>query len=145
MKKELRPHLIQRAEFQNRSEKSGIDSILKFDYMGSAEFEWGALPKSLERIRNENQNYTFLDIPIEDKVISVFCLNEQKAEIQTYLKSLVDKTTRTKEFTGFDSYIKNDGYFAERFDFWWDITNDLMFWKKNTSFELDFKNKIFSK
>lgn len=141
----MTPYLIQRAKFENKSHKKGIDSILSFDYMGSAEFEFGALGESLERVRNKIGEYTYLDVPVGEKVITVFCNNENKAEIKTYLQALVDKTCRTKEFTAFDSYIKDDGYFKDRFDMWWDIKNDVMFWKKNAEFEKKFKPIIEKK
>jgi hypothetical protein len=44
-------YLIQRGKFKdkiNLNEVTGIDSIIDFDYMGSAEFEFGSLPKSLK-------------------------------------------------------------------------------------------------
>jgi len=137
--------LIQRGNFENREHKNGIDSILNFDYMGSSEFEWGALPKSLGNIRSELNEYTYLDVPMQDKVITVFCKDSQKSDIKTYLTELAENKMRLKEFSAFDSYIKNDGYFKDRFDFWWDIENDLMFWKKNNEFETKFKTIIATK
>jgi len=102
--------LIQRGNFENREHKNGIDSILNFDYMGSSEFEWGALPKSLGNIRSELNEYTYLDVPMQDKVITVFCKDSQKSDIKTYLTELAENKMRLKEFSAFDSYIKNDGY-----------------------------------
>lgn len=139
------PYLIQRAKFQNREDKKGIDSILSFDYMGSAEFEWGALPKSLDRIRKEINDYIYLDVSVQDKVISVCCKNSEKTNIKTYLEQLADNTHHLKEFSAFNSYIKDDGYFKDRFDFWWDILNDVFFWKKNQNFEITFKKELEQK
>jgi hypothetical protein len=137
--------LIQRGKFQNRDFKSGIDSILSFDYMGSSEFEWGALPNSLKNIRKDLNEYTYLDVPIKDKVITVFCNDSQKSDIKIYLSQLAENKMTLKEFSAFDSYVNDDGYYKDKFDFWWDITNDLMFWKKNPEFELNFKNLIAKK
>jgi hypothetical protein len=41
------PYCIQRGKFKNREGKQGIDSLLIFDYMGSSEFEFGALPSRM--------------------------------------------------------------------------------------------------
>lgn len=30
---------------------SGVDKFFRFDYMGSAEFEWGALPRAIKQMR----------------------------------------------------------------------------------------------
>ena len=137
--------LIQRGKFENREYKNGIDSILSFDYMGSSEFEFGALPKSLGNIRNKLNEYTYLDIPMQDKVITVFCKDSQKCEVKQYLTELSENKMRLKEFSAFDSYIKNSGFFKDKFDFWWDIENNLMFWKKNSEFENKFKTIISTK
>lgn len=141
----MKTWLIQRCKFEDSEHKSGIDSILSFDYMGSSEFEWGALHKSLGNIRSELNEYTYLDVPMQDKVITVFCKDSQKSVIKLYLTELAKNKMRLKEFSAFDSYIKNDGYFKDRFDFWWDIENDLMFWKKNNEFETKFKTIIVTK
>ena len=56
-------YLIQRANFKNYENDSvGIDSLLKFSYMGSSEFEFGAIPKSLKRIRENKDLYIQTDI-----------------------------------------------------------------------------------
>lgn len=140
--RKLYAYLIQRGKFINNESKNGIDKIIYYDYMGSAEFEWGALPKSLNRIRQDIDNYIYLDIPIKDKVISVFCKYSLKNDIEQYLIALSENRWILKEFSAFDSYINNDGYFKDKFDFWWDIGNDIMFWRSNNKFEEKFKSLI---
>jgi len=47
-------YLTQRIEKQwnaPRDDKEGVDAYFAFDYMGSSEFEWGALPKALRDMR----------------------------------------------------------------------------------------------
>jgi hypothetical protein len=143
------PFLIQRASFEDRDFKKGIDSIINLDYMGSSEFEWGSIPKSLGNIRSRINQYTYLDVPLGDKVISVFCKDEQKSEIRTYLKELSENKFHLKEYSDFNTYInpsKHDiEWQAKRphdTDFWWDLDNDIMFWKKNPEFEIKFKSII---
>jgi hypothetical protein len=47
------PYLVQRLKFREHpQEKSkGVDKFFSMDYMGSSEFEWGALPKALKAFR----------------------------------------------------------------------------------------------
>ena len=137
----MEPYLIQRAKF-TESTHQGIASILSFDYMGSAEFEWGALPKSLKRIRENLEQYVYVDIHIKNKVITVLCKESQQFDMKLYLLKLSKGEPRLKEFSAFDSYINDKGYYKDRFDFWWDIGNHLMFWKKNPVFEEKFKALI---
>lgn len=138
----MKTWLIQRAKFNNRDYKKGIDSILEFDYMGSSEFEWGALPKSLKNIREEINNYIYIENIVNNKTITIFCKKIHIDNINEYLTELAENKMNLKKFSAFDSYIKDDGYFKDRFDFWWDIENDLMFWKKNNEFENMFKKLI---
>jgi len=141
----MKTYLIQRAKFENRDFKKGIDSIVDFDYMGSSEFEWGALPESLTNIRSQINEYTYLDCPIKDKVITVFCKNSQKVDVKVYLEQLSENKMQLKEYSAFDSYINDEAGFRNKSDFWWDIENHLMFWKKNPGFELKFKTIIATK
>ena len=133
-------YLIQRANFADNDGRKGIDSILSLDYMGSSEFEWGALPESLNRIRT-CLTYTFCDFTINDKTVTIFCKVEDRPEISSYLKSLAANEFNLKEFSAFDIWI-NDKKNLLHFDFWWDIGNDLMFWRKDINFEKKFKKLI---
>lgn len=145
----METYLVQRAKFAIREDKSGIDSVLKFDYMGASEYEWGALPDSLKRIRKEINTYTYLDVPIGDKVVTVFCKEEQKSEIKQFLQTISEGKMRMKCGSRFDDFIeskpeeKQDKW--NDFDFWWDIENDLMWWRKDNDFEVSFKEKINEK
>jgi hypothetical protein len=145
-------YLLQRGRFLDRRDlKKGIDSIISLDYMGSAEFEWGAIPKSLGRIRETINEYTYLDVPMRDKVITVFCKDSQKSEMRKTLEELAENKIRLKEHSNFHTYINPmDKEDQERFgghdtDFWWDIENDFMFFKKDVEFEIEFKKIIATK
>jgi hypothetical protein len=48
----MKPYLVQRVLVKPRCEKKGINARFSMDYMGSAEFEYGALPQSLKRMRD---------------------------------------------------------------------------------------------
>lgn len=136
-------YLIQRCKQEDRSDyKKGIDSILKFDYMGSSEFEWGALPNSLKSIRENIADYTYMDIPLKDKVVTVFCHNSHKESMEQYLKDLAEKKHHLKEWAGFAEVLKDEEFYVERVDCWWDIVNNLIFWFKDNEFEKQFKEKV---
>lgn len=38
---------------------SGVDKFFSFDYMGSAEFEWGALPRAIKQMRKHQAETAF--------------------------------------------------------------------------------------
>lgn len=138
------PYLIQRAKFEDRIGKTGIDSLLSFDYMGSSEFEWGALPKALKSVRENISkyvtfNYSFKDHP--DKVVTVFCKQEQKEFVGDILEQLAQHKIRLKERCDLNEFLSgNTARWSN--DFWWDIDQDWMFWKFNNDFESKFKNAL---
>lgn len=145
----MRAFLIQRASFKSKVFGKGIDSILNFDYMGSSEFEWGALPKSLQEIRksiSNDDNYIYKDVEYNKKVITVFLKKEQEAKLDEYLLQIMNNPKpRLKERSDFNTWINPmefDLRSMHKTDFWWDIENHIMFWKKNDDFELMFKSLI---
>lgn len=133
------PYLIQRAKFQNR-DKAGIDRLLRFDYMGSFEFEHGVLPQSLLRIRANIQDYKQFDYSFGNgKTVTVLCKDEDAKDMPDVLVKLSINYYRLKEYCDLDLYLKDNQHHN---DFWWDIKNDYMFWKKNDDFTKQFINAL---
>ncbi len=55
------PYLVQRGKFRETPRKDpiqGIDDLVEWDYMGSSEFEWGALPASLAVLTRQPKDKT---------------------------------------------------------------------------------------
>lgn len=145
----MKPYLIQRAAFRNEPNRKGIDAILRFDYMGSSEFEWGALPDSLNRIRRDIDDYTYFQYSFTGhptKVVTVFSKKDQSEQIPEILEQLANKERpiRLKERCDLIDWVKPEECFSpyNRNDHWWDIENDWMFWKFDPEFEEQFKLKI---
>lgn len=143
------PYLIQRATIEDRDYKQGIDSIIKLDYMGSAEYEFGAVQNSLKRIRDNKLHYAKHEFSVIGKSITVY-FNSKKMyfrpvweyKISEYLQSLVDRKYQLKEGSHFDRYIESKRTFIIGIDFWWDIENDIMFWRTDDNFSIKFKKVI---
>jgi hypothetical protein len=136
---EIYPYLVQRASFCHDSYREGIDSILSFHYMGSSEFERGALPDSLKRIRKNKSDYVITELEMNGKSILAYC--KRDIGIDEYL-SLLAKGHRTKEANRFQEFVddKEDSFIKT--DFWWDIENDIMFWRSDDEFNFRFRQKI---
>lgn len=108
-----------------------ISEAVYLDYMGSSEFEFGALPKSLRVFGSEADALTSRVVPsITDsdgrplRVVSLLT-DDQWVEYLAYLYE-VRKGTR---------HLKENSYFIPMFDgqtgrdktdFWWDIENHVM-------------------
>jgi hypothetical protein len=129
------PYLIQRAEIKTplADKNTRLSQAVTFDYMGSAEFEFGALPESFRRIEAVADSWvcrlvpeiTEGDVPL--RVWSALS-DEEFEQYKTYLLRLRKPgkdPLRTKEAVRFEEDRDPPKYFIT--DFWWDISNDVMF------------------
>ena len=147
-----KPYLIQRAKFEKHASKDakGIDALLRFDYMGSAEFEFGALPKSLKRTREAIDQYTSFQYSFKGhptKLVTVFCKKEAVEEVTQVLELLVKREIRLKEYCDLNYFVNPSESRNPTWDndFWWDIDNDFFFWKFNPEFDQRIKEAIKTK
>jgi hypothetical protein len=111
--------------------------------MGSAEFEWGALPKSLKRIRENKIEYVefeFIFKNFEDTPIRVLCKESDKEILPKILVKLANKEIQLKEYCDLKESLRD---YYNSSDFWWDIDNDFFFWKSDKEFDVDFKKALF--
>jgi len=120
--------------------------------MGAAEYEFGAIPDSLKAIRANIPDYTYMDVPMDGKVITVFCNVKDRSEVKQYLNDLANNDMQTKGYTDFNNCVRPSNIQKEwqakrplRTNFWWDLENHLMFWVKDNEFETKFKGLIEKK
>lgn len=137
------PYLVQRANIRTPlAEKTErLSRAVDFDYMGSAEFEFGALPRSFRRIESNLANFkrrTVTDILDGESSLRVwsYLSDEDFAEYCKYLRKMRSNrhALRMKEYPGFEA--DNVSKWRKP-DFWWDIENDVMF-----SFHKNFMNRV---
>jgi hypothetical protein len=135
------PYLIQRGEFvETRENKIGIDKVISFDYMGSSEFEWGALPESLERIHklliieddhiqlNTPNSYHYFTFTISGIVFELLCKEGDAGQIQKYVDEMAYDKLRCKEPHKIDIVTGHSFIKKTEINFWWDIENDWFLW-----------------
>ncbi len=120
------PYLIQRCMLRdNIGEITGFDSVFRSDYMGSAEFEFGALPKSLRRIVNQNWYVYPTDTKAHDGrgLFIVASATGQRDQIAPLIPQLIERKIRLKEVTRLKEALSGDEW-ARDVVLWWDIDND---------------------
>lgn len=136
------PYLIQRAEIKRplveATERFSNAAVL--DYMGSAEFEFGALPSSLRQLQaNVDRISLTVEPRIKDGERSLRVLHtftpEEYEEYVGYLMELRADKRRTKETTRFAEGYEQGKY--NKTDLWWDLDNSTMF-----SFDKIFMNRL---
>ena len=116
---------IQRMKKPYNSNGEGLDKYFRMDYMGSAEFEFGALPASLKRVRKHLNEYAVYDLPDIDKRLRVFCKSEDLPMIEEFVKinATNNYEPRLKELTCLTHVLEGEGYNKDTTG-WWDIDND---------------------
>lgn len=144
-----RPYLIQRCNIEDIKGKT-LDKMLRYDYMGSSEFEFGALFKALTKIANNFDKYKysmFKQIIHEDgRRICIIC--PEDFDTEQYIKFLlgvIEKDIKRKELDcsysydlgdGFNLSLKEPIYFTvstkknrkyNYVDVWWDLDNNVLF------------------
>ncbi len=137
------PYLIQRATINRplADKDTRLSRAANLDYMGSAEFEFGALPKSFRRIEQNADAFVMRLVPeIQEgeAVLRVWSyLNDEDfAAYKQHLLAMRENKLRLKESSYFDAN-HNKNFKHLRADFWWDIDNDVMF-----GFDKNFMNRV---
>lgn len=117
--------------------------LFSFDYMGSAEFEFGAVPKSLSHIVQNRNNYqqVIFEIDYETKdwktrkelkgtrEVLVICNVNQIEEIEKRLKTFAKNTfNHTKEMINFDRSLADCQYDIDTIG-WLELDNHFLFFK----------------
>lgn len=136
------PWLVQTARLKTPladPKTSTLSNSVDFDYMGSAEFEFGALPKSLRRLREARDGEGLISRTVTGirdgeralRVLSRFDDKEFK-EYTGYLYLLRQGGLRLKESSKFQEDWR-PLYECSVVDFWWDTDNDVM-WTFNKNY-----------
>jgi hypothetical protein len=138
------PYLIQRAEINDsRTDEMRVSQAVRLDYMGSAEFEFGATAKSLRALEK-----AFLTRKPEDgdlmrvtdvaeittksrsgkqkplKVLHCFT-DEEFEQYIPYLHKMREGKLRAKENPRFEA-APQWPFTSNSINFWWDIENHVM-------------------
>ncbi len=91
-----------------------LRKILSFDYMGSSEFEWGAVPQAFAFIAKQasEQNIVTGEISVREQPVYYLCPKQYEEEVKKRIKSLGDnehsKDFCLKERCGLEDYLRAD-------------------------------------
>lgn len=123
--------LIQRGKFMNTEGTALLceraNRVIDFDYMGAAEFEWGAIPRAYRRIFNHFDRYQLhtLDFTtIRGVPVHLFCRDDKYDAIVAEIKRYIEKPYQLKEYSGIADHFREDGdRYRMKTNFWWCIDN----------------------
>lgn len=112
-----------------------IDENIQLHYMGSAEFEYGSVPRCFQRIVNNSLDYEVVvtDIINTNNVpLILFCNKNNRDDLIKYIKEYINEPYRLKEACGLEHHVKNPPEYCfdhykwsrEYHQFWLDIDHD---------------------
>lgn len=107
-------YLIQRCTYREIVDKEKLvniylDDYLSFDYMGSAEFEFGAIGKTWSFIKENGAHYSHRVHRMENghKLYFYMPTHWDEKEIIAFMKECIERRFNTKERTDFDYAFKD--------------------------------------
>jgi hypothetical protein len=107
-----------------------LKNIWSFDYMGNAEFEFGAVPKALQKIAGYCAEKKACTSKIElKKDVYYICEKKNKSEVISVIKNLAEDEYRNfhlKSYCGLKKNLDGDEY-AQRLGGWLELDNAFMF------------------
>ena len=135
-----KPYLIQRMRFRKGPEKNpSFDQLLLMEYMGSSDFEWGALPKALKILCKAADELEVVKVkpPIkrfDGAGMFMICKSSEVSYMET-IHDLVSEKTKTEGYTNLGQMVKGKNIFGEPIGMddlgsthaWWDIEANVIF------------------
>ena len=125
-----------------------LGDIFRFDYMGSAEFEWGAVPKALSKIADSIESYIAFGEDVKYKYrqyyygrkkdpedlsgkakVYIICLKDDKEEVVDRIKKFAvnHKDCFTKERVCLDEVLSGSSEYNKDLGGWLELDNGYFF------------------
>lgn len=104
--------------------------IFSFDYMGSAEFEFGAIPKCFHSIAVNIKQYSTHETVINKMPVYIICKTDEIEAIDKRINELAKDEVRCKERTAFNQALGLSKYSKKedcRTFGWLELDNEFMF------------------
>ena len=134
--------------------------IFSFDYMGSSEFEWGAVPEALAKIFKDRKNYIAHSMTIDmadvkentwrryakkgekladklkgTKVVYIFCHKADTKDVEELIKKLAFDKVDLKEVSLFSNALDPITDSDKATQGWLELDNGFMFFTDQDMFE----------
>jgi hypothetical protein len=124
-------YLVQRMTSRDTG-RPGFDGYFALDYMGSAEFEWGAIPDSLKAIRANRKivtrKATAVRHGVSREVWFVGGAKDVEHAIAKLNEWLADERPHSKELSYFPEQVEGVAReWQTSIDAWWALRGNVMF------------------
>ncbi len=121
----------------NKKAYTKLSKIFAFDYMGAAEYEWGAIPESLGKMRDYGTRKELIAgvLKLEEGDVFYICNKLIEKEMRTVIKRIAHGGIRTRDYVGLREAIKKKDMKPGDLAGWLEMDNSFMFFVDRQMFE----------
>lgn len=107
-----------------------LKDMFSFDYMGATEFEYGAIPETLQYIAENTKKYIVGDLKIKENIIYIYAKQEDIEEVKSLITKLAygdyDTGINLKEPARLNKVLADSGYNKNLIG-WLELDNHFLF------------------
>jgi hypothetical protein len=112
-----------------------IKGVWSFDYMGSAEFEFGEVPKALQKIAQYSEAGKAVTGQVSlIKPVYYFCEKDMKSGVEEVIRKIANDKQILKEPTFLKEALEGNGHFQDHKG-WLELDNGFMFFVCNEMYK----------
>ncbi len=121
----------------NKKAYANLSKIFAFDYMGAAEYEWGAIPESLGKMWDAGSRKELVAgvLKLEEGDVFYICNKQIEREMRTVIKRIAHGGIRTRDYVGLREAMKNKDRKPGELAGWIELDNSFMFFVDRPMFE----------
>lgn len=117
-----------------------LRELFSFDYMGSSEFEWGAVPNAIKFLAEQSSNNNLVASKMfvgKDEEVFYLCPKQYQESVMETIKKLRegDKDIRLKEHCGLREYFNEQKEYYKKNIGWLELDNGFAFFVDREIFE----------
>jgi hypothetical protein len=115
-----------------------IRDIFSFDYMGAAEFEWGAVPAAILFIGEQSLKHNLIASRTEchkDEIVFYICPTEYRTEVINRIHDIREDKLQLCEWAGLNYYFDDKKYTPKNTVGWLELDNGFMFFVDRIMFD----------
>lgn len=126
----------------SKEEVSLIRNIFSFDYMGSSEFEWGAVPEAMKKIAQEGLKKNLITaariLEYKDKkskFIYIICKKEELSDVINRIKKFaINSYNKTKKMVMLNESLSDESKYNKDIVGWLELDNGYFFFSDENMF-----------
>ena len=110
-----------------KSEIVKPSSVLSYDYMGSAEFEFGTIRANALKVKHEIDDWNVFKTRFkahDGRGLFILCNKTQEGNVQKLIPEIISNRVQLKEPTYLQGTLDGNRDFTHKWGAWWNLSQD---------------------